>query len=274
MVEGPGSVGPRGGRRSSWPPHGASREYRDPQALERWIEQGLKRADDELARSDANEAAVSYSTVARKCMDRASIGDREAAIDWIARSIDPRTRAIELFHQVGRQLDEARDHSFLGKAFSRLGIMRKDQRSLARGVFERTLALELFRQLRQVKLQAEELSYLADDFRAMGWLENDPQLKRYILIKSSGYSDAALQLYPRFLMGEELEERKLHEEGFIALASGCAALCAKDPVEIRAARDRCQEMADRLIRHGSDYHGNKLKDNARALDALLASLSF
>jgi hypothetical protein len=242
--------------------------------LERWIEQGLERAEGELARGDANEAAVSFSTVARKCMDRAAIGDWESAIGWIERSKTPRMRAIELFHRVGRQLDEARDRSFLGKAFTRLGVMRKDQRLLARGVFERTLALELSRELRLVKLQAEELSYLADDFRAMGWLETDPRLRSYLYLKSVSYSEAALGLYPSFLTGEELETRKLHENGFIAQAKGYAALCEKDREEVRNARDRCRSLADRLGKCGSDYQSQRLTELARELDKLWYLLSF
>lgn len=238
--------------------------------MERWIEQGLERARGELARGDANEAAVSFSTAARRCMERSGLGDRGGAIEWVERSIEPRLRAIEFFRQVGRRLDEARDRSFLGKAFSRLGVMQKDQKLLVRAVFERTLALELFRDLRVVKLEAEELSYLADDFRAMGWLEVDLQQKRYLFAKAGSYSEAALPLYPRFLRGLELEERKLHEEGFLALARGSAALCADEPAEIRAARDSCYVMAERLIRYGSDRLGFKLRDTGRELDALLA----
>jgi len=269
MVEGPGGLGPRGFR-SSPPPNGTARKLHSPQE----IRQGLESAKDELARGEVNRAAVSFSTVARWCMDRSRIGDRQAAIDWLTRSMEPRERAIDLFQQVKRPLDEALDHSFLGKAHSRLGVIQKNQRLLARGVFERTLALELFRRLGKIELQAGELHYLAEDFRSMGWLETDPQIKRYIFLKAGSYSDAALNLYPRYLVGEELEERKLREKGFSALAKGCAALCVNDPVEIRSAKDRCHSLADRLIKSGSDVQGYQLQDIARKLDKLWFYLSF
>jgi hypothetical protein len=207
-------------------------------------------------------------------MVRARIGDRAAALKWVEESIKPRMKAIDLFHKVRRPIDEARDRSFLGKAFSRLGVMQKDRRLLARAVFERTLAFEMFRELGLVKQQAEELSYLADDFRAMGWLETNPQIRRYIFLKACDYSKLALEFYPRFLIGEELEGRRLHEKSFIALAMGCAALCVEDQTEILAARDKCRSLADQLMECGSDRAGCKLKETARALDALLVSLSF
>lgn len=274
MVEGPGSVGPRGFRRSSPPPNGMARKLRSPQELQRLIEQGLETAKDGLAKGEIYIAAVSFSTVARRCMDRSRIGDREAAIEWLRRSIEPRARAIELFQRVGCRLDEALDHSFLGKAHSRLGVIQKDKRLLARGVFERTLALELFRDLGAVKLEGEELRFLADDFRAIGWLETDPQIKRYIFLKASGYSNAALQLYPQYLEGKELEGRKLHEESYSILANGRAALCAKDPAEILAAKNKCLAMFDRIMKRGWNRLAYRLKENARQLDALLVSLSF
>ncbi|MFA4905125.1 MAG: hypothetical protein WC645_01335 [Candidatus Margulisiibacteriota bacterium] len=230
------------------------------------IEQSLQRANTELARGDNNEAAVSFSTAARKCMDRARIGDWETAIKWLERSIGPRQTAIELYRQVGRPIDVARDHSFLGKAFSRLGVMKNEHGLLACALLERTMAMVLFRKLNLVGQQAKELSYLAEDFRARGWQETEPKLRRDFYLKSVGYSERALALYPRFFMGEELAARKLQEEGFIAQAKGYAALCERDREEVRKARNLCRSLADRLAKSGSDYQSQRLIELAKYLD--------
>lgn len=254
MVEGPGRAGPRSGyRRISGTPYELPREREDPRTLAHLANRCLERARDELDRGDYNEAAVSFSMGARKLLSIAGNCAWDGAIEWIERSIAPRERAIELFHRVGRTLDEARDISFLGKAYSRLGVLRQDKKALMRSVVERSVALELFREQGRIDLQAEELSYLADDFRALGRQNEEYQLRRHFYLLAHHYSEAALKLYSRYLRGSYLVERMRHEEGFSARALYFAALLTTDLAQLAdicAARDKNLELAIRWKKSG------------------------
>ncbi|MBI5700005.1 hypothetical protein HZC35_06880 [Candidatus Saganbacteria bacterium] len=214
----------------------------------------LARADNHLEEGDRFRAAENFSTAARICMELAGrFKEAESEIHWLERSKQPRTLAIENYQFVGEDLNEARDISFLGKAYSRLGILKQNKRSLMRSVVERSLALELFIKMNRKNMMAEELSYLADDFRALGKLSQEAEERHHFFRMAHGCSQAAIRLYPQYLREGELANRLMHEEQFsvLALANATFALFDLEHVaDIRAARDKNLEIAVKLKKMG------------------------
>lgn len=241
-------VGPRGAI-----PYNPGRQDRSNDDLKEEIRGYSLSAESHLASGNTKEAAVAFSTAARRSMELAGRFQWDGAIEWLERSIGPRQKAIKYYGCVGRGLDEARDISFLGKAYSRLGILEQDQRALMRSVIERSLALELFKDLGRMDLAAEEHSYLADDFRALGRFSKDREMKHHFFLTAHRHSEEAVKIYPGYLRGPELISRIRHETQFSAQALAGAAFVFVDQTHlsnIQAARDKNLHIAEELKRSG------------------------
>lgn len=107
---------------------------------------------------------------------------------WAERSMEPRIKAIE-------------NLSFLGKAYSRLGIIKRDRNALMRSVIERSVALEMFTRFNRKNAMGGEQSFLADDFRALGKMSTGPELRHHFYLKAHKCSEEAIKLFPYYLTG-------------------------------------------------------------------------